>query len=736
MKNTINKIILFAAFAAGLSNISANAQVATEAEATVYDTTNAASFFNPDTSTFEQVPTTIAIDEIYDGLQAITGEPIGNYFDLLDENRQIITDDVATEGPNGYPAFDGVEITGGELLRFFGTGTDYTVRVYTDGTDLFIAAGEGRTTTPAVAPFTANSVGGNLFWINSNTNRRATVISADLYGFVDAVCDPGYVLQPDRISCALPPTSATDCPGEFFNNAVSPARCEPILNCDTATTDRNGNVCDCKTGFSGRVSPTMCETINTDCTGATPELVNGVCVAACQPDEARNSAGVCEPNPANCGANAITNPDDNTNCICVDDMHRFVAGSTTACEPIPANPNTPTCEEHQMLNSSDECVNRTAENCGNAQVFEPASSGGGVCTSAENFLNAENIAAADSYTAESCGNAGWAVSIAINNEKTAAAEVCGIPVVRDDTADDSETAAAANAETAAAAESVPLQFPENENANGCIIRESADFLTLPDCNDSQLFGNGGFPQMPESFDVATDRLTIAFVADGENQIFFNGENITESDPPQPPPPTTNTPITGGGGGSTGDDRSGVDPVPGVALLGVGIAVMILAGGDFSLFSFSPDFGYRITESGYAANAGGRMDFRKDKWHFYTTVKQQNTNGDFGDFRYASGGKYTADFWTAAFSESVAGETADYDFSLSANLRGGIWNISPVYRMHSEYEKGETETRNELNLQSEFRYNNWQIRPAAGFRWRQLGEFSENARFQINAVHRF
>ena len=734
MKNTINKIILFAAFAAGLSNISANAQVATEAEATVYDTTNAASFFNPDTSTFEQVQTTIAIDEIYDGLQAITGEPIGNYFDLLDENRQIITDDVATEGPNGYPAFDGVEITGGELMRFFGTGTDYTVRVYTDGTDLFMAAGEGRTTTPAVAPFTANSVSGNLFWINSNTNRRATEISADLYGFVDAVCDPGYVLQPDRISCALPPTSATDCPGEFFNNAVSPARCEPILNCDTATTDRNGNVCDCKTGFSGRVSPTMCETINTDCTGATPELVNGVCVAACQPDEARNSAGVCEANPANCGANAITNPDDNTNCICVDDMHRFVAGSTTACEPIPTNPNTPTCEEHQMLNSSNECVNRTAENCGNMQVFEPASSGGGVCTSAAMFLSSVSFIS-PTYTAESCENARWAVSIAINNEKTAAAEVCGIPVVRDDTADDSETAAAANAETAAAAESVPLQFPENENANGCIIRESADFLTLPDCNDSQLFGNIGFPQMPENFAVATDRLTVAFVADGENQIFFNGENITESDPPQTPPPTTNTPITGGGG-STGDDRSGVDPVPGVALLGVGIAVMILAGGDFSLFSFSPDFGYRITESGYAANAGGRMDFRKDNWHFYTTVKQQNTNGDFGDFRYASGGKYTADFWTAAFSESVAGETADYDFSLSANLRGGIWNISPVYRMHSEYEKGETETRNELNLQGNFRYNNWQIRPAAGFRWRQLGEFSENARFQINAVHRF
>ena len=169
---------------------------------------------------------------------------------------------------------------------------------------------------------------------------------------------------------------------------------------------------------------------------------------------------------------------------------------------------------------------------------------------------------------------------------------------------------------------------------------------------------------------------------------------------------------------------------------VGFAASYISGGGFPIFNYSPDFGYRITESGYYANVGGRADFRKDKWHFYYSANQQNANGNFADFRYTSGGKYTADFWTATFSESVSGETADYNFSLSANLRGEIWKISPVYRMHSEYADNEFDTQNSLNLQSEFRYNNWQIRPSAGFQWQKFSDFANSGRFQINAIHRF
>ena len=169
---------------------------------------------------------------------------------------------------------------------------------------------------------------------------------------------------------------------------------------------------------------------------------------------------------------------------------------------------------------------------------------------------------------------------------------------------------------------------------------------------------------------------------------------------------------------------------------VGFAASYIAGGGFPIFTYSPDFGYSLTENGYSANVGGRADFRKDKWHLYYSANQQNANGNFADFRYTSGGKYTADFWTATFSESVSGETADYNFALSANLRGEIWKISPVYRLHSEYEKGETETQNELNLQGNFRYDGWTINSSAGFRWENANDFSENARFQINAIHRF
>ena len=44
--------------------------------------------------------------------------------------------------------------------------------------------------------------------------------------------------------------------------------------------------------------------------------------------------------------------------------------------------------------------------------------------------------------------------------------------------------------------------------------------------------------------------------------------------------------------------------------------------------------------------------------------------------------------------------------------------------------------NELNLQGNFRYNGWTINPPAEFRWKNTKDFAENARFQINAIHRF
>ena len=195
----------------------------------------------------------------------------------------------------------------------------------------------------------------------------------------------------------------------------------------------------------------------------------------------------------------------------------------------------------------------------------------------------------------------------------------------------------------------------------------------------------------------------------------------------------NTQTSGGGSSSTGLI------VGGIVVVG-GLVWLLSSGGEEGEFNFSPDFGYSLTESGYSANVGGRADFRKDNWHFYYSANQQNANGKFGDFRYTSGGKYTADFWTATFSESVAGDTADYDFSLSANLTGGVWNISPVYRLHSEWKESDSgiksDTQNELNLESVLRYNRWTIRPSAGFRWENANDFSKNARFQINAIHRF
>ena len=433
----------------------------------------------------------------------------------------------------------------------------------------------------------------------------------------------------------------------------------------------------------------------------------------CPAGERVNAEGSCETIPANCGEFATNDPENVAMCVC-DADHRFVADSTTTCEPT----TPPTCEEHETINSSNMCVDRAAMDCGDGEVFSPVNSGG-ICQTPATFFAANTITVAARYSAESCERAGWISSITINSEKTEVAEVCGIPVERNDSA---------TAAIASAAESAPLQFPENVNANECIIRKSAGFdaaENMPDCNDSQLFGNDGFPQMPENFNIATDRLIVVVVADGRNRIFFNDNEIRIA----VASPRNN------------DAEVAIIGAVGVAMAMYAIADFLHDGRPADAFAFSPEFGYSLTENDYFVRAGGKIEYAvNEKLRMQWSAGQTNTGGDFGDFRYLSKAEYTADFWAATFSESVSGKTADYDFSLSADLQNGIWKISPVYRMQSEWKESDsgikTETQNELNLESEFRYNNWQIRPSAGFKWENFGNFTENGKLQMNAVYRF
>ncbi|MGI9298245.1 MAG: hypothetical protein ACR2QC_10145, partial [Gammaproteobacteria bacterium] len=211
---------------------------------------------------------------------------------------------------------------------------------------------------------------------------------------------------------------------------------------------------------------------------------------------------------------------------------------------------------------------------------------------------------------------------------------------------------------------------------------------------------------------------------------------TDPPPPEdeqePTPPSAATP-------AAASQKDEADYATGAGIVS-GVVGVILAlhywGGSADAFAFSPDYGYSITESGYSYRYGGRLDFRKDEWHLYSAAGQGNANGEFGDLRYESGGEYSADFWTAAFSETLRGETADWRFSLSADYRGGIWKVSPTYRFHSRLEDDETETRNSLNLEGILRYNRWIISPSAGFNWRRPEEFGDNARFNLSAVRRF
>ena len=400
------------------------------------------------------------------------------------------------------------------------------------------------------------------------------------------------------------------------------------------------------------------------------------------------------------------------------------------------------------LPDTGNCRLRESRDCEAAnEVFDSRSVGGGVCLAPRTFLDTEQIAPliANVYSVAECEDAGWNTGYAVQTVTTAttpergnAAEYCIIPVRRDDSVPPA----------VAAREATSQQFENNgDTANGCLTRNSAgltdadkagytpDISGIPNCNIDELFGNDGFPEAPAGFptpeDVTTDpgdrRLVVAVRA-GVNDIYDNGVLV----------PRFVRLIGGGGASGNAEDLAKFTGVFG-GVLGVIAFVHYLSAGDAGAdaFSFAPNFGYSITnDNGYSANVGGRAEYVIADWNLHWTARQTSTNGEFGEFYYASGARYDGDFWTAAFSESVRGETADYDLSLSADLRGNLWSLSPTYRFHASVETEETDSESALNLEGVLLYNRWTIRPSAGFEWRQFNEFGNNATFRLEAIRRF
>ena len=680
MKNTINKIILFAAvFAAGLSNISANAQ--------------SYGYYLADTNS----------DNRFSNFYTATGYSTAELAEdaaeqnCADDRNQLGDCQTFFTGIRGV--FGGTETnqvvvwsnnTTLSSLNYFGLGVDFDAAyadffakcvfargmmacnadtVYAEANVLFCGAGSAEDLTEM--DDCGNREGDEVIPTLNCDGATTTGVDGDNDGNCDCVGD--RQIRVDAESCRAA-VSLEDCTvaGFMFFNPETELCTNTAPNCtDNATLNEATFTCECLNSafpiLQNAENTFSCRAIETtDCSEETPFFDNNACVATC-PDERpeTESDGItCRPiTAADCGQNNMPNFYDGSMCV-ADCGDNFVnpANAGETCRPI-------------------------------AEVLA-------------------TVSVSPIYTAESCENARWETEFVFSNNKQEVAEVCGIPVERNDNL------------PAAARESQP-QIANGEIANGCIIRESSNFSALPDCGDSELFGNDGFPQMPADFNIATDRLIVVVVADGRNRIFFNDNEIRIA----VASPRNN------------DAEVAIIGAVGVAMAMYAIADFLNDGRPADAFAFSPEFGYSLTENDYFVRAGGKIEYAvNENLRMQWSAGQTNSGGDFGDFRYLSKAEYKADFWAATFSESVSGKTADYDFSLSADLQNGIWKISPVYRMQSEWKESDsgikTETQNELNLESEFRYNNWQIRPSAGFRWENANDFANNGKLQMNAVYRF
>ena len=126
----------------------------------------------------------------------------------------------------------------------------------------------------------------------------------------------------------------------------------------------------------------------------------------------------------------------------------------------------------------------------------------------------------------------------------------------------------------------------------------------------------------ETHEFVDGSTTMCKLISEDNMEETEMENEMEESQNQQPQPQNN-----------GSGRPKEFAYIGAGVFIVGFAASYISGGGFPIFNYSPDFGYSITENGYAANIGGRADFRKDNWHLYYSANQQNANGNFADFRY-------------------------------------------------------------------------------------------------------
>ncbi len=518
-------------------------------------------------------------------------------------------------------------------------------------------------------------------------------------------------------------TASDRASGEFFINE----------NGITTTTPAATNI--------GHVEPT--------CDAAADMAVDGnglICELSCTSPQVENTAGTMCMDPltdADCMAmmSGSEPNNDRNECIFTNQSCSGIGGvinaGTDGCDFT--DESCGMVEAGMGANAAGDGCDFTDSACQMVRVGSEASGGGCNCPAGEERLDdvdgvdycvAFDAAASDLYTAENCESAGetpgegWEVAYEFDSSAPAeiVAELCEIPYIK--------IAAPVSGEGL-----IPLQVNVGDSGAACLMRVNGGATaTTALCSDPELFADNRFPLRPAGFDESTEQLMI----DTEGAVSYNGNPVPHLAPPPQPDP---------GDGSDGDPVAApAAKKSGQHALGVGAGLGVLVylyawhyyDGDIGgLFNFSPDYGYSVTESGYSYRYGGRLDFRNDDLHLYWKAGQANSNGDFGDFRYESGGEYSADFWTASFSEVIRSEESDYDFSLSADYKGGIWRVSPTYRLrHSRYAEQESETANSLNLEGVLRYNRWTISPSAGFNWESADEFGDNARFGLSAVRRF
>ena len=269
-----------------------------------------------------------------------------------------------------------------------------------------------------------------------------------------------------------------------------------------------------------------------------------------------------------------------------------------------------------------------------------------------------------------------------------------------------------------------LPLLHREVANECLIRASSLFQNGEGYRSCAfIFGaDRGFPR-PTGDVNPSDRLRV--------EIDENGETTSVVLHPKRNEQIGFGSVTRSNRVDDSSDGSDVLLVGFGAVGVIGMLSWVLADGDWTAFSWSPNLGVQYVKGVGHYTYGSRIDFENENWKTYWSASQSHNDGVASDWIYGAGATWTDSFLRASFANTIKGLDNDMSFSVRAQTDVGSWNLNTGVSADWALDALNSEWSSQLSVSGDTTRWGWQLTPSAGLLWDENTRLGEEGEFRLD-----